>query len=335
MHTSCGLLTRFVHSGQHMDNNTIRHIRLYRDTREYLKYQYERLRTSIIMPAVTIALGEIPTLSLLYKLSHLHPSKTPTNFAPSQALNNTISHIRADITSLGVSAIVNAANNSLLGGGGVDGAIHRAAGPGLMAECRRLNGCETGSAKITSAHHLPCQKVIHAVGPVYWKAQDERPGLEEELLKGCYRTSLELAARNGCESIAFSAISTGVYGYPSGEAAEVAIGEVRRWLDEEGSGCGLKRVVFCCFEKKDERAYETWLPYVVVIPCLCWFRGAELEKNRLLIWSRGHSIGDSFPLRNMTSPRRRTLLPRRRLILLLPKRVSCSRRCPILPSRNL
>ena len=214
------------------------------------------------MSAAMIPLSEIPTISLLYKLSHLHAPTIPTKITPSQALNNTISHIRADITSLGVSAIVNAANSSLLGGGGVDGAIHRSAGPGLLAECRRLNGCDAGSAKITSAYDLPCNKVIHAVGPVYWSAKDERPGLEKELLKGCYRKSLELANENGCDSIAFSAISTGVYGYPSREAAEVAIGEVRRWLDEEGSGSILKRVVFCCFEKKDERAYEEWLPYV-------------------------------------------------------------------------
>ena len=101
--------------------------------------------------------------------------------------------------------------------------------------------------------------MIHAVGPVYWRAHKERPGLEKELLGGCYRRSLEFAVQNGCESLAFSAISTGVYGYPSGEAAQVALGEVRKWCDEEGSG-SLKKIVFCCFERKDERAYEEWLP---------------------------------------------------------------------------
>ena len=218
------------------------------------------------MPPATIPLSEIPTLSLLYRLSHLAaPSPSSTLPKPSQRFNNLISLVRTDITTLGVSAIVNAANNSLLGGGGVDGAIHRRAGPRLVEECETLDGCATGSAKITSAYDLPCDKVIHAVGPIYWRAKRERDGLEKELLGGCYRKSLDLASENGCKSIAFSALSTGVYGYPSMQAAEVAIGEVRTWLERKGEDMGgLERVVFCNFEAKDERAYIELLPWVYV-----------------------------------------------------------------------
>lgn len=217
---------------------------------------------NLTMSPTILPLSEIPTLPLLYKLSHLHaPTPSPSLPRPSKQLNSLISLIRTDITTLKVSAIVNAANNSLLGGGGVDGAIHMKAGPNLKQECRILGGCETGSAKITDAYRLPCDKVIHAVGPVYWEAKRKRAGLEKELLRSCYWTSMELASEHGCRSIAFSAISTGVYGYPSGEAAENAIAAVKSWLDQKGEGHGgLERVIFCCFERKDEKAYEEWLP---------------------------------------------------------------------------
>ena len=147
----------------------------------------------------------------------------------------------ADITTLALDAIVNAANRSLLGGGGVDGAIHRAAGPELLAECRALGGCETGGAKITSGYLLPAKHVIHAVGPV-WSGGGQR---EDELLASCYRTALDLAAAHRLVSIAFPAISTGIYGFPPHRAARIAVGVVAAEL--AGEPRGIAHVVLCCF----------------------------------------------------------------------------------------
>jgi O-acetyl-ADP-ribose deacetylase (regulator of RNase III) len=147
----------------------------------------------------------------------------------------------ADITTLAVDAIVNAANRTLLGGGGVDGAIHRAAGPELLAECETLGGCATGAAKITRGYRLPAKHVIHAVGPV-WNGGGQG---EEELLASCYRTALDLAAAHRLTSIAFPAISTGIYRFPPGHAARVAVGTVTAELS--ASPRGIARVVFCCF----------------------------------------------------------------------------------------
>ena len=156
---------------------------------------------------------------------------------------------REDITQMQVDAIVNAANSKLAGGGGVDGAIHRAAGPELLAACRLLNGCPTGSAKITAGFNLPTKFVIHAVGPVWRGGQNN----EAELLAGCYHTSLELAKENQCKIIAFSNISTGIYGFPKRQAAEIAIETVREFLKENPLP---EQVSFVCFDEENFRIYR-------------------------------------------------------------------------------
>jgi O-acetyl-ADP-ribose deacetylase len=161
---------------------------------------------------------------------------------------NRIEIVEADITTLAVDAIVNAANTSLLGGGGVDGAIHRAAGPELLAECRTLGGCETGRAKITRGYRLPARWVIHAVGPVW---RDGSHG-EPELLASAYRESLRLAAEHDARTVAFPAISCGVYGYPVDRAAAIAVSEVRRFLDADER---LERVTLTCFGPAVLEAY--------------------------------------------------------------------------------
>ena len=162
---------------------------------------------------------------------------------------NRIEIVAADITTLAVDAIVNAANTSLLGGGGVDGAIHRAAGPELLAECRTLGGCETGRAKITRGYRLPARWVIHAVGPVW---RDGSHG-EPELLASAYRESLRLAAEHDARTVAFPAISCGVYGYPVDKAAAIAVSGVRRFLDADER---IERVTLTCFGTAVLQAYR-------------------------------------------------------------------------------
>lgn len=215
-----------------------------------------------------LSADEIPTLSLLYKLGKLPstPSgiKIPTTLSfkpagpitPSKALNDRVCLVRHDITKLEVDAITNAANKSLLGGGGIDGAIHAAAGPGLLAECRTLGGCQTGDAKITRGHDLPAKKVIHAVGPIYDAIE---PQESEELLTSAYNKVLNLAMDSECKTLALCGISTGIYGYPPHEAAPVAISTVKKFLESE-KGQKLEKIVFVTWVKQDVDSYAQFLP---------------------------------------------------------------------------
>ncbi len=166
--------------------------------------------------------------------------------------NTRIKLVNDDITKMQVDAVVNAANRTLLGGGGVDGAIHRAAGRGLLDECRQLDGCLTGAAKITSGYNLPAKYVVHAVGPVWHGGTNG----EHELLRGCYETALKLATEYHCKSIAFPNISTGIYRFPKEKAAEIAINAVRSFL----SGNSLpEKVFFVCFDAENYAIYEKLL----------------------------------------------------------------------------
>lgn len=166
-------------------------------------------------------------------------------------MNERLKIIVANITTLKVDAIVNAANRSLLGGGGVDGAIHRAAGSGLLAECRTLNGCETGQSKMTKGYRLPAKYVIHTVGPVWYGGKRNEPAL----LASCYDTSLRIAEEHDLKSIAFSNISTGVYGYPKQEAARIALSVIFKHLQSAYQG----EVTVCCFSEADKQIYENAL----------------------------------------------------------------------------
>ena len=161
----------------------------------------------------------------------------------------TLDLVLGDITQQRVDAIVNAANTSLLGGGGVDGAIHRAAGPRLLEECRKIGGCPTGEARITQGYDLPAKYVIHTVGPI-WRGGTKN---EATLLRSCYANSLMLAAQHHVRSLAFPSISTGAYGYPIEEAAEIAVDTVRKSADQN---TGVEKVIFVCFSRSDHAIYE-------------------------------------------------------------------------------
>jgi O-acetyl-ADP-ribose deacetylase (regulator of RNase III) len=213
--------------------------------------------------AALLPLADIPSLTTLYdqgKLSAIEaaaPAAWQPVYAPNPRLNARIALVRHDITRMQVDGIVNAANEALLGGGGVDGAIHRGAGGQLLDACLRLNGCKTGDAKITDGFNLPARKVIHTVGPVYYRMGDKKRAAE--LLRSCYRRSLEVGAQNGLKSLVFCPIATNIYGYPNEEAAEIAISEVRRYF-QEGNGGNYNMVVFTNILDVD---YE---PYLDVLP---------------------------------------------------------------------
>ena len=168
----------------------------------------------------------------------------------SEKVKNQIHVEQGDITKLDCDGIVNAANRSLLGGGGVDGAIHRASGPELLAECRTLHGCRTGEAKITKGYRLRAKYIIHTVGPIYSGTAEDAAQLTD-----CYRNSLELAKSYDVHSIAFPAISTGVYGYPLEDATEIAVKTVAQWLEAHADYA--MQVIFCCFDARTERVYQT------------------------------------------------------------------------------
>ncbi|WP_302275657.1 O-acetyl-ADP-ribose deacetylase [Faecalibacterium prausnitzii] len=170
----------------------------------------------------------------------------------SEKVKNQIQVVQGDITKLDCDGIVNAANRSLLGGGGVDGAIHRAAGPELLAECRTLHGCRTGEAKITKGYRLKAKYIIHTVGPIYSGTAEDAAQLAD-----CYRNSLNLAKEHDVHSIAFPAISTGVYGYPLEDATEIAVKTVAQWLKDHADYA--MQVIFCCFDARTERVYQARL----------------------------------------------------------------------------
>ncbi|KAI9460360.1 A1pp-domain-containing protein [Russula earlei] len=205
-----------------------------------------------------VSLQQIPTLRELYQRAAIAARPAAGKdalFPSSNTLLDRVSVYRGDITHVQVDSIVNAANKGLLGGGGVDGAIHRAAGPKLLKECRTLGGCPTGEARVTAGYNLPAKHVIHAVGPSYYPGSTRAP----LHLAGCYRISLQLAVEHGLKHIAFPAISTGIYGYPVESATRIAFGEIRKFLDTEQAK-EFERVIFVVFSEEDEAAYLKLIP---------------------------------------------------------------------------
>ncbi|CDO74486.1 hypothetical protein BN946_scf184979.g41 [Trametes cinnabarina] len=209
---------------------------------------------------MSVPLSKIPTLRELYKAGVLKGTEAAkARYPPKQALLDRVSLYQGDITKLDVDTIVNAANRSLL----VDGAIHAAAGRSLLEECRKLNGCHTGDAKITKGYNLPARHVIHTVGPVYSSSNVET---KAQQLASCYRTSLQLAVKNSLKHIAFPSISTGIYGYPIQDATHIALDVVRQFLDSP-DGEKLERTVFVVWSDEDKRVYENLIPlYFPLVP---------------------------------------------------------------------
>jgi len=202
-----------------------------------------------------VRLADIPSIAQLF-LTRVLKAVPKARYAPNMAFLDRISLFQGDITLLEVDSIVNAANRSLLGGGGVDGAIHSAAGRKLYEECKGLNGCETGDSKITSAYKLPSNHIIHTVGPVYSRSDVDTRAKQ---LESCYRTSLNLAVEKNLRHIAFPSISTGIYGYPIEDATHIALDLVRRFCESE-VGNKLDRVIFVVWSNKDKEVYETLIP---------------------------------------------------------------------------
>ncbi|KAG8903962.1 hypothetical protein FRC00_014350, partial [Tulasnella sp. 408] len=208
-------------------------------------------------PPPILNLARIPPLTVHYDSGTLEKAERPEWENVDEEVLEKVSVLKYDITRLRVDAIVNAANSSLLGGGGVDGAIHRAAGSGLLAECRKLDGCEVGEAKITGGYRLPATHIIHTVGPIYDEYRTEKEAAE--LLRSCYTNSLKLAVEKELKSIAFCSISTGVYGYPIDTATKEAMVAIRAFLDSE-DGKKINRVIFCTFSGSDTEVYRQTAP---------------------------------------------------------------------------
>ncbi|TNY22472.1 MACRO domain-containing protein 1 [Rhodotorula diobovata] len=208
--------------------------------------------------SATTKVSDLDTVNDLFADGTLQPYRDAEDilYPHSTQLNDKVMLWRGDITKLEVDCIVNAANKALLGGGGVDGAIHAAAGPDLLKECRTLNGAETGETKLTGGHRLPAKHIAHTVGPVYSGARKRE---SEDKLRSCYRSTLKLCVDNGIKTVAFSGISTGVYGYPITAAAEVACDEVRKFL-EGTDGDKVDKVIFCVFRQVDVNSYLDALP---------------------------------------------------------------------------
>ncbi|CCL98786.1 uncharacterized protein FIBRA_00791 [Fibroporia radiculosa] len=201
--------------------------------------------------------SSIPTLRALFRTSVLKAvDQSQLRFQAKASLLDRVSLFQGDITELEVDGIVNAANRSLLGGGGVDGAIHAAAGPELLEECRTLDGCDTGDAKMTKAYNLPSQHIIHAVGPVYSRNHVETKASQ---LESCYKRSLQIAADNSLRHIAFPSISTGIYGYPIEDATHIALSTTRAFLDSP-DGNNIEQVIFVVWSDKDKMVYERLIP---------------------------------------------------------------------------